>query len=64
MSIKEYLPVRTENEELVGVSARIPKGLLTQVKAIAKRENLSFTDVVEACLIEFTQEMGQPKKSA
>lgn len=54
-NIRDYLPRKTT--ELQPVQARLPKDLVDQVKAIMDREDLTWGEVLTACLTKFIEEM-------
>lgn len=63
-TIQEYLPVKAKCEKTSQrmVQGRVPSEVVIEVKKIMKSENLSWTDVLTACLRCFLDEKGQKKK--
>lgn len=58
-SLQDYLPNRSRNTTIC--SGRVPIDVFNEVKKIMEKENLSWADVLTACLRHFLDEKG-PKK--
>jgi hypothetical protein len=52
--ITDYLPVKAKTQTLV--QARVPSELVGEIKKLMERENLSWTDVMTACLRQLLEE--------
>lgn len=53
-SIQDYLPIKSKR--MVMVNARVPVEVVDQIRRILEKENLSWTDVITACLRHFLDE--------
>jgi hypothetical protein len=59
MSIQNYLPIKLlKSSEAVLVAGRVPINIVNKVRAIMKKECLSWSEVLTACLIAFLDERG------
>jgi hypothetical protein len=57
-SIKDYLP---KKQETVLMQARVPESLAQKVRVVLKKEHISLTDLFEAMLNRFLDEMEKKK---